>query len=747
VADDPDLEAAVLDEVVAGVAGPVAVRSSGLGEDLPDASHAGQYETVLDVRGVEALREAVRTCVASVRGDRVGSYRAARELDGEIGMAVLVQRMVPARAAGVAFSADPVTGDESRARVSAVTGLAEGLVEGHRSADEWTVTDGVATLDSGREEAISAHDALAVAALVRRVAAIEGTPQDVEWALAEGRLWLLQARPVTTLNSSGPVGPGAVPAPAPPGFWRRSTNAPRPLTPMARSVLLPELRRATQLFFRYSFTASVAFEVVDERLYTQHVPVSDPTARAARADEIVAAVRSGEPARTVEAWFAEGEPRTRRDLDRAGGVPNAELTDDLLIRHLDTVRELRGRVLAEHFRVSAAAGYLLGELGIFCERALGWDPPSVLTLASGRGAMTVEPGRALDELARLLRAGQADTAAFAEAADAYRRVYGRRTPGFDLDEPTLAERPDLLLDLVRSRAQVPSGAGARSAPDGSEQADRAVERARRELRERPPVDRERFEDLAARARHAYPVRDDTDVHRHSAEALIRYALLEVGSRLAERGHLGSAPEVFLLEWDEALGTLSAGADTDGLAGRVRDRAAARRSAFARPAPAMLGPPPTAPSPPRPTEPGAPSDGNAPTDPGTPDDPLAAAAWTWRAFGSRPGAPDGPHILRGLAASAGHYRGPVRLLHGEDDFDKLRTGDVLVCPETSAQWSVLFPLIGALVTDTGSLLSHPAIIAREFGVPAVVATGRATSVLHDGQLVEVDGSSGRVESIG
>jgi rifampicin phosphotransferase len=104
------------------------------------------------------------------------------------------------------------------------------------------------------------------------------------------------------------------------------------------------------------------------------------------------------------------------------------------------------------------------------------------------------------------------------------------------------------------------------------------------------------------------------------------------------------------------------------------------------------------------------------------------------------------LLRGVGASPGSYTGTVRVLISEADFDRLRPGDVLVCPETTPQWSVLFGSVGALVTDTGGMLSHPAIIAREYRVPAVVATGNATRLLTDGQVVRVDGDTGQVEVV-
>ena len=219
--------------------GPFAVRSSGVDEDLPGASYAGLYETVLNV-AAEDVPDAVRHCWASAFSQRVEAYRQSSGSAGQVAMAVLILPMVPADAAGVAFSADPISGDRGTAVVSAVRGLGERLVSGQASPDEWVVRDGEARPRAEPEGAIDAATATKVAELARRTERHRGTPQDIEWALAGADLVLLQARPITVLPDQ-PVEPVPVPVEVPPGFWEReASHAPKPWTPMSLSVALGE---------------------------------------------------------------------------------------------------------------------------------------------------------------------------------------------------------------------------------------------------------------------------------------------------------------------------------------------------------------------------------------------------------------------------------------------------------------------------------------------------------------------------
>ncbi len=194
----PGVIAALRSALVELGGGPVAVRSSAADEDLDNASFAGVYETVLDVRGLEAVTQAVRQCWSSAFGQRATVYRAMKGLTCAPRMAVLVQRLVAAEASGVAFTADPLTGDTSVTLVSAASGLGDAVVSGRKTPDEWRVAGDRVMCESSSEGVLDTAEVRRVAELAGRIAERLGSPQDIEWAFSEGRLYLLQARPITT---------------------------------------------------------------------------------------------------------------------------------------------------------------------------------------------------------------------------------------------------------------------------------------------------------------------------------------------------------------------------------------------------------------------------------------------------------------------------------------------------------------------------------------------------------------------
>ena len=210
-------------------------------------------------------------------------------------------------------------------------------------------------------------------------------------------------------------------------------------------------------------------------------------------------------------------------------------------------------------------------------------------------------------------------------------------------------------------------------------------------------------------------------------ALLRYLALEIGRRLVDRDQLNDAEDVFFLETADARSALFDGAERR----ETTRRAAGQRAwAIAHPGPHSYGQPPH---------------GEPPFDMLPHPARLVNNAMMWglaQLFGERWYAGD-DNIVSGTAASSGRYTGTVRVVMGERDFGKIRPGDVVVCPVTSPAWSVVFPSMGALVTDMGGILSHPAIIAREHRIPAVVGTGNATDMLSDNQVVTVDGDTGTV----
>ncbi len=251
---------------------------------------------------------------------------------------------------------------------------------------------------------------------------------------------------------------------------------------------------------------------------------------------------------------------------------------------------------------------------------------------------------------------------------------------------------------------------------------------------RPPEDGHRFERALARAERAYPVREEHEFWLSNAPfAQLRYTLLEVGKRMAERGQLERAEDIMFLELEEARAAFRDRSDAKATVIRRKGELAWVK---AHPGPASYG---KAPPPPPSFEAFPPEARHL----------MRVIMWQIQNMLATQNSEEARTTdraqLHGLAASPGQYTGPARIIMSEAEFGKLQAGDVLVCPTTRPPWSVLFPTIGALVTDSGGILAHPAIIAREYRIPAVVAAGNATSFLKDGQVVTVNGNDGIVRT--
>jgi pyruvate,water dikinase len=733
--------------------GAVAVRSSATAEDLPDASYAGQYETVLRVSGPDEVAQAVRRCLASAWSARVRAYSGSHRDP----MAVLVQRLVPADAAGVVFTANPVTGDRE-ILVSAVRGLGDRLVSGEATPDEWVVRGDEVRCLRARENAIDLATVHDVVALARRVHEFGGCPQDLEWAIGGGDLFLLQARPITALPRPPQIRPPAD------GFWRKdTTHYPMPLTPFGASVYLPAIGRAASVMVD---DFGLLFEGVEQRclggeVYARAIPVGGkerpppPAWVMWIAARIVPALRrrsrvaekaiaSGLSEQLLDRWETEWRDAFRDEAESFKRVDLSALSDEDLLGHLDLLKDFLDRGQLVHFRLNGAYTVPLYELLVACEDLLGWDSVASLALVAGSSDVSAEPGRelrvlasrfateaaalrALDEagddvLARLQEASPA----LADAFRAYLDRYGHRTASYDPGDPTLFERPALLAGLLRDRVS----AGDRDHRDGSQISQDAFARAHTTLAHRSEDDRGRFELAVEAARRVYGNREDNIFWLDNQPcAFLRYTAVEIGRRLADGGLLARATDAVFLEEMELRGSLADRANED-LRALVARRKAERAWVAAHPGPATYG-----------TDPGPPPD-LSPLPPALRLVNTAALHWMQLLF---PAEETGiaQAQLRGVPGSPGRYTGPVRLVRDETEFPKLRPGDVLVCPITSPAWSVLFVQAGAVVTDGGGVLAHTAVIAREYGLPAVLATGAATQRLRDGDRVTVDGTAGVV----
>ena len=738
---------------------PLAVRSSASDEDLPDASYAGQYDTVLNVVGLDAIERAIVRCWISAFNDRVVAYRAQRGESGVPALAILIQPLINADIAGVAFTANPITRNRDETMVSAIRGLGERLVSGEATPDEWIVREENVEPISTPGDVVTPNQVRRIARLARLVESHFESPQDIEWAIADESLYLLQARPITTLDKIEPVKPDIQ---VPEGFWMRDLeHFPRPVSPISRSFYLAEIAA--------SMSAGLAeFGILLDRVeartiagyaYMRMAPLGGKEGPAPpwwllavmvrllpSARKLLKKARDAErndlESKLVDRWWGVWREQFFSRIEARQTIDLRSLSDPELIEELERRRTLLREGNDVHFRLLVPFMKPVAEIAIFCDEELGWDVPQSMELLSGLSAMSTEPARQLSDLASLARQRPAVQDVllgnsvsriadlrnvdpdFADKFDAYQERFGLRLLGEDLLEPTLGEHPEITLNLLRSQlnGSYDPDAVVRELTRNREE---LLDEARRELRNRPDAIA-RFNRLFQRAQRAYPVREDNSFPTYQAPlGLVRYALLEIGRRMTERGALADPEDVMFLEIDELHGFFQSDEDARST---VQTRRGEHAWTLANPAPPTLG-----------------------EDPGPPPDlralPAEARAimnvlvWSMEIEMAAPVAADSG--IGGLAGSPGAYRGPARIVHSESDFHKIRPGDVLVCPITSPVWSVLFSSIGALVTDTGGVLSHSAIVAREYGIPAVVATGNATIMLTDGQMVTVDGNNGTI----
>lgn len=750
----PDLEAATAARATIERLGttPMAVRSSSLAEDLVSESYAGQYRTVLDVEGVEAIAAAI-TDVRASAGDAVGRGYGTSNVSA---MPVLVMPMVPADAAGVAFGANPVTGD-LEVIVEAVPGLGEALVSGSANPQRFTCRDGQPPVEqpSDSERAITAAQAAEVAVLTRRLGELLGGPQDVEWVIADGIVHLLQSRPVTAL----PVAP-ELDLPGPRETWMRADeNYSHPVRPLEFSTWAPRLERSfTQTFAEIGAPVeTLRYRSIGGWMYARFVPPMDqgkddqaaPPAwlfgllmrvvppfrsRLKRAADVWSSDLIKDAA---ESWEVGGRDEMRARTRELRDIDRAALTDASLVTHFEEVLDHLQAASDVHTRLPVLATFLpTGHLGVLSERLLGWTPTQTLRLLQGHSTVT-HAADALDDVVTAISAdgdaGQLladDPSALltspgpgGRALREYLDRYGHRIVGMDLAHPTWAEEPGPVLAMIR----------ARMSRRPSERSDvfavsREAELQARDALADSPEDLALFDDALAAARRGISYGDDTEADVLEALGLVRYVAAEARRRLSGRGELGRPDDVWFLIESELLAALAGGEVTADVSRRRGEYLWAR----SHPGPARYGPEP----------PAFPSMRYAPK---AVRPFLEAMVWaTDRMTSTAPAEGSSDGVLIGTGASPGRATGIVRVIHDPSQFGSIQPDDVLVCRCTIAAWSVVFPLVSAIVTEVGGPLSHPGILAREFEIPAVLGIPNVTTRLRDGQVVTVDGTTGRVE---
>jgi phosphohistidine swiveling domain-containing protein len=597
-------------------------------------------------------------------------------------IAVIMQRMVTPAAAGVALTADPINGDRSTCVLTAVRGLADRLVSGAAIGDEWVVRDDAATPRRQPELAIDRAQAMHIAGEARRIAAARGTPQDIEWAIdAQGTLWIVQARPMTALPPDVSWDPPA------PGFFTRTYRfgewISEPVTPLFESWLLTAMEERTHAFYREELGQRIPrpYHVLVNGWYFYSMNWSTPAA------------------------FARNMPGMLLHLVRsprkvAGIMPST-------VRHSFPIIERRWREdLQPRYRAA---------------------------LASAEGRVETLPVAELpaliDELAEL--AGEYFAFITALTGAAYKmewnlagfyRKYLRASLG--------GSHLPLLIGLA-----LPADAGGhavasldwwhQTAPTTSADASRPEDRDRlREARQgaeaaafgalaSSPRRLKAFERMLADTQHLVPVRDEQARELTIAWPAMRRAVLRIGESLAARGLIEDADDAFFLTRAEALAGLEGGLPSPAV--DVARRRTKREEQASLVAPMFVGK--------------------------TNRMLMSMLEGVSRLMGA---IRSETALVSGTPASPGRATGSVRVVHGSEEFDELQPGEVLVAPLTAPAWTPLFTRAAAVVTDVGSAAAHASIIAREFGIPAVVGCGDATARLRTGMRVTVDGSTGNVE---
>ncbi|MDT0441964.1 rifamycin-inactivating phosphotransferase [Streptomyces johnsoniae] len=751
-----------------------AVRSSATAEDLPTASFAGQQDTYLNVVGPAAVLRHVSRCWASLFTERAVTYRRQQGIDHRaVHMAVVVQQMVFPHAAGVLFTADPVTGNRKVAVVDAGFGLGEALVSGLVNPDSFKVRHGEvvartiaakqrAVQPSGpgggtrevaipprrqEEPALTDAQAVRLVRLGRRIEAHFGCPQDIEWCLADDDFRIVQSRPITTLFPIPATGDRENHVFVSVGHQQMMTDPMKPLgfsmwqltamVPMheaggrlfvdATSNLASPAGRAALLGItgREDPRIRDALEtVLDREDFVPLLPEPDPGPGGPRAG---GASAPGEPDPAIVAELIERSRASVAALERDIRTKSGPALFDFLLGAFEEHKRVLGDPLS--FRAIMAGMEATWWLNDKLYEWLGEKNAADTLTLSAPGNVTSEMGLALLDVADVIRSKPEVVAFLAgvgnddfldelaklpggtEARDAiedYLDRYGMRCVGeIDITRPRWHERPTTLVPVILDHVRNSEpGAAERRFEQGRQKAREKERDVRSRLRALPDGDwkADAAKRMIDQVRAFIGYREYPKYGIVSRYSVYKRALLDEAGRLVRAGVLHEKEDIFYLTFHE-LHDVARSNQAD--AQLIRQRKEAFRSYHALTPPRVLT-----------------SDGEAITGAYRRDDVPAGA-------------------LIGLPVSAGTVEGRARVVLDMADAD-LEAGDILVTAFTDPGWSPLFVGVAGLVTEVGGLMTHGAVIAREYGLPAVVGVDQATRLIRDGQRIRVHGTDGYVQ---
>lgn len=745
---------------------PVAVRSSATAEDLPDASFAGQQETFLNIQGEEALLEAVKKCWASLWTARAIAYRIKNEIDQDtVALAVVVQELIAAEAAGIMFTVNPVNGNRNELVINAAWGLGEAVVSGAVSPDTYMVnrekgrviklevedktimtirtekgTAEVPVADALRKKVVlKDRQIMELAQLGMKIEEFYGSPMDVEWAVVENRFFIVQARPITALPPQWIL-------PDPTVMYGRGSLAehlPGPVTPLFATLGLRLANDATTEMWDRILGTEARNMMSDQGFY---LPLNGYVYGGFR--------MKGNELRIMRMSFGQIKPMFTRSVERwlearekfAAVVQSyenlniANMSPEELLKGIETLLLASCRYFTDIQSTLPAAS--MSEI-IFTRfynsliKRKG-DPEATVFLFGSETAV-LRSEKSLFDLAQWIKQIKplaeyvSNTPAQNLSADlmdgnqpagiderlwmewrqrvsTHLHTHGRTAYEFDFANPTPMENPAPQLETVKffleGKAENPSTRQREAVGNRHQAVERILQRVRWPFKGW-------FEKLLRWAQNTGPMREDSIFDMGMGHPLMRRMLAELGRRSAENGAIESADDIYWLEESEVLELVSGLEKNGRLADHSKEvinRKADWKSKQKINPPVML---------------------------------PEKTAWNFLIHGAEAKKQNGKLVLKGIGTSSGIVTATARVLLSPADFDSMQPGDVLVSVTTTPAWTPLFTLASAVVTDIGGPLSHSSIVAREYGIPAVMAARVATRHIRNGQMVTVDGSAGTV----
>ena len=749
----------------------LAVRSSATAEDLPGHSFAGLYDTYLGISNLEDCMIAIKKCWASLWTERAYSYRQKNGFDhSRVEMAVIVQSLIPADVAGVIFTSDPVTGDNNRIVIEACLGLGDALVSGKVSPDRVVLDKKGPNVISRSMAAPCINDQTAqnLAKLAIKAESEFGCPQDIEWAIHQGKIFLLQSRPITTRPRATSWEDRQI--------W--SCFA-------AREVIPDVVTPATFSTLR-SFEKKLSKSVSDVLCIDEvNIPIFDLVAGRVyfNAGLWAAVIRHFRIARNLD-WneFAGSEPEMVKLIEKLRNTPTENLpkirrnrvrsilrlplltagilcntrrksqsilanvrkinekwacldvsslsAERLVDRLTEAVADLQERIVnvSNVFCMFYGMAYL-PIFEVVCHRWLPDEQSCARRLLAGMGNMEdAEAGLDLWRLAAKVN----DSPALKELIQSnagwdilheeltksspgeeflidwsrFMKAHGHHCRGeIELYNRRWSETPDYILGLIRSYL----GSMDRTNPLEnykrlSAEREQLAQSCRRKLIN--PVKRAVFNHLLVRAQYGSVFRENIKSELIKLMTPMRSILLELGRKLAAGSLIADCNDVFFLKFEE-LGPLTRGQSKVD----IKEIIAARQTEYKKwqsitPPNLIIG--------------------KFDPDRYVPEEVKADV-----------------QQLKGLAVSPGVVSGKARVILRADNSEQVQAGEILIAPFTDPGWTPYFIPAAGIVMEQGGLLSHGAIVAREYGIPAVVNVGNATKIIKTGQRIEVDGDRGIV----